>query len=84
MVHPRSKRILREGVQSQRDALILGELASVEIQAIAPGTKPGEGGIRHERMKPFDGTQLVGIQPGQSRSGQAGSECCISGGDLLG
>jgi hypothetical protein len=50
------------------------------IQAIAPGTKPGEGGVRHERMKPFDGTQLVGIQPGQSRSGQAGSECCIGGG----
>ena len=33
MVHPRSKRILRGGLQSQRDALILGELAFVEIQA---------------------------------------------------
>jgi hypothetical protein len=33
MVYPRAKRILKGGVQSQREAVILGELPSVEIQA---------------------------------------------------
>jgi len=56
----------------------------VGIQAIAPGKSLGKGGFCHERMKPFNGTQLVGIQPGQSRSGQAGSECCILRGDPWG
>ena len=32
-------------------------------------------------MKPFDEVQLVQVQPGQSRSGRAGSECCHSPGD---
>ena len=32
-------------------------------------------------MKPLNGVQLVQVQPGQSRSGQAGSECCHSPGD---
>jgi len=32
-------------------------------------------------VKPFSGIQLVQVQPGQSRSGQAGSECCRSPGD---
>ena len=32
-------------------------------------------------MKPFIGVQLVKVQPGQSRSGQAGSACCHSSGD---
>jgi hypothetical protein len=33
------------------------------------------------RPKPLNGVQLVKIQPGQSRSGQAGSEPCLSSGD---
>ena len=32
-------------------------------------------------MKLFSGVQLVQVQPGQSRSRQAGSECCDSSGD---
>ncbi len=32
-------------------------------------------------MKPFIGAQPVKVRSGQSRSGQAGSECCISRGD---
>ena len=32
-------------------------------------------------MKPLVEIQLVQVQPGQSRSGQAGSECCHSPGD---
>jgi len=35
-------------------------------------------------MKPFVGIQLVEVQPGQSRSGQAGSESCLSLGDWRG
>lgn len=34
-----------------------------------------------ETVKLFIGIQLVQVQPGQSRSGQAGSECCHSSGD---
>jgi hypothetical protein len=34
-----------------------------------------------ELVKPLDEVQLVQFQPGQSRSGQAGSECCHSSGD---
>jgi len=33
-------------------------------------------GICEEAMKLFIEIQLVKVQPGQSRSGQAGSECC--------
>jgi len=51
-----------------------------ESRAIALG-KAWERGNRHERVKPLRGAQLVEIQPGQSRSGQAGSECCHSPGD---
>jgi hypothetical protein len=32
-------------------------------------------------MKPLKGVQLVKVQPGQSRSGRAGSEWCLSLGD---
>jgi len=41
----------------------------------------GEGEPDHEQVKPFIRIQLVGVQPGQSRSGQAGSESCHSLGD---
>src|SRR5215470_12265448 len=34
-----------------------------------------------ERMKPFERVQLAKIQPGQSRSGRAGSESCLASGD---
>ena len=34
-----------------------------------------------ELAKPLIEVQLVQVQPGQSRSGQAGSECCHSSGD---
>jgi hypothetical protein len=37
---------------------------------------------RDERVKPLDGIQLVQIQPGQRRSGQAGSEACTCAGRL--
>jgi hypothetical protein len=37
-------------------------------------TKAWERGNKYERVKPLDGIQLVKIQPGQRRSGQAGSE----------
>ena len=40
--------------------------------------------IAKRYRKPLDGIQLVRIQPGQSRSGQAGSEPCLSWGDLWG
>jgi hypothetical protein len=35
-------------------------------------------------MKLLNGVQLVKVQPGQSRSGQAGSECCVASGDRWG
>ena len=35
-------------------------------------------------MKPLIGIQLVEVQPGQSRSGQAGSACCAVSGDRWG
>jgi hypothetical protein len=38
--------------------------------------KAWERGNNHERVKPLNGIQLVQIQPGQRRSGQAGSESC--------
>ena len=37
-----------------------------------------------ELAKPFDEIQLVEVQPGQSRSGQAGSESCHLAGRLAG
>jgi hypothetical protein len=43
--------------------------------------KARKGGICDETVKLFVGVQLVQVQPGQSRSGQAGSECCHSSGD---
>ena len=46
--------------------------------------KPGRGGFDHESMKPLIGIQLVEVQPGQSRSGQAGSACCAVSGDRWG
>jgi len=36
------------------------------------------------RLKPLNGIQLVKLQPGQRRSGQAGSEPCLSPGDRWG
>jgi hypothetical protein len=36
------------------------------------------------RLKPLDGIQLAKLQPGQRRSGQAGSEPCLSPGDWRG
>ena len=50
------------------------------IRVIAP-SKAWERGNPCERMKPFEGVQLVKVQSGQSRSGQAGSESCLSPGD---
>jgi hypothetical protein len=41
----------------------------------------GQEELGHEIVKPVKGIQLVKIQPGQSRSGQAGSESCHSSGD---
>ena len=35
-------------------------------------------------MKPFERIQLVKVQSGQSRSGQAGSESCLPAGDRSG
>jgi hypothetical protein len=37
---------------------------------------------QHELVKPFKGVQLVKVQSGQSRSGQAGRESCAWPGDL--
>jgi hypothetical protein len=39
-------------------------------------TKSVAGEERDEHVKPLNGIQLVQIQPGQRRSGQAGSESC--------
>jgi len=39
-------------------------------------TKPWQGEERDEHVKPLNGIQLVRIQPGQRRNGQAGSESC--------
>jgi len=52
----------------------------VEIRAIALG-KARERRIRDESVKPPREVQLVKVQPGQSLSKQAGSECCLSSGD---
>ncbi len=52
-------------------------------QASAPG-KVWERGSLYEQVKPFVGVQLVKVQPGQSRSGQASSESCSSPGDWWG
>jgi hypothetical protein len=49
---------------------------TVEIEAIAPDRSLGEEDFMHEWMKPLNGIQLVQVQPGQNRSGQAGSACC--------
>ena len=38
--------------------------------------KRGEMGSEYESVKLSVETQLVQVQSGQSRSGQAGSECC--------
>jgi hypothetical protein len=38
-------------------------------------------GNQDELAKPLVGVQLVQVQPGQSRSGQVGSECCHSPGE---
>ena len=38
-------------------------------------------GDSNELMKPFERVQLVKVQSGQSPSGQAGSESCLSPGD---
>ena len=52
----------------------------MEIQAIALG-KARERRILDETVKPLKEVQLVQVRPGQSRSGQTGSECCLSSGD---
>ena len=44
----------------------------------------GEEEVKHELMKPLEEIQLVEIQPGQSRSGQAGSESCLWSGNRPG
>jgi hypothetical protein len=49
-----------------------------------PGYRAGkarERRIRNESVKLLKGVQLVKVQSGQSRSWQAGSECCLSPGD---
>ena len=51
------------------------------VESASRWDKRGRGGTRNELVKPFDGIQLVQVQSGQSRSGQAGSECCHSPGD---
>ena len=52
----------------------------MEFEAIALG-KARERRIRDESVKPLKEVQLVKVQPGQSLSRQAGSECCLSPGD---
>ena len=44
----------------------------------------GEEDVEHELTKPLEEIQLVEIQPGQSRSGQAGSESCLSSDNVAG
>jgi hypothetical protein len=53
---------------------------SADSRFIAPSKAWGRG-IRCEPMKPFERVKLVKVQPGKSRSGQAGSESCLSAGD---
>jgi len=52
----------------------------INLKTVALG-KARERRIRDESVKPLKEVQLVKVQPGQSRSGQAGSECCLSPGD---
>jgi hypothetical protein len=52
-------------------------------RGIAPG-KAWKRKSDRERVKPLDGVQLVKIQSGQRRSGQAGSESCACAGRLAG
>jgi hypothetical protein len=46
--------------------------------------KAWKGGICYEAVKLFNEIQLVQVQPGQSRSGRIGSECCHAAGRLAG
>ncbi len=50
--------------------------ASLQQRAVLAGKSAEEEELEHELVKPFNEIQLVQVQPGQSRSGQAGSECC--------
>jgi hypothetical protein len=56
------------------------EIIQLLLLPIAP-RKRGRG-ESDEHLKPLNGIQLVRIQPGQSRSGQAGSESCTCAGRL--
>jgi hypothetical protein len=59
---------------------MLGKFRGMEIEAIALG-KARERRIRNETVKPLKEVPPVRVRPGQSRSGRAGSECCLSSGD---
>ena len=59
---------------------MLAKFRGMEIEAIALG-KARERGIRNETVKPFKEVPPVQVRHGQSRSGRAGSECCLSSGD---
>ena len=63
--------------------LMLGISAGWESR-LSRQEKSGKGGTEDERVKPFSEIQLVKVQPGQSRSGQARSESCLSPGDWWG
>jgi hypothetical protein len=63
--------------------LEIGYNPNGELIMIALG-KRGERGSEYESVKLSIETQLVQVQSGQSRSGQAGSECCHAVGRLTG
>jgi hypothetical protein len=61
-----------------------GTAAMLRYQAAEFANRAGKARKRRnydELAKPLIEVQLVQVQPGQSRSGQAGSECCHSSGD---
>jgi len=70
----------RENRERQAGVRALAQSRAVEIQAIALW-KAQDRRIWDESVKPIKGVQLVQVQPGQSRSGQAGSESCHSSGN---
>ena len=62
-----------------RDIPAINSTENSEIDS-SRQAKLGTGGSNHEVLKLVNGILLVKVQPGQSRSGQAGSESCHSAG----